>query len=57
VLFRSAPTGILADGLSTALLVMGAQAGLRLCARLDGVDALLIAKDGRRWQTPGLQLG
>lgn len=48
-----APTGILADGLSTAFMVMGAERSLALAAQLDRVDALLIAKDGRRWQTAG----
>lgn len=48
-----APSGIQADGLSTAFMVMGAERSLRLTAQLAGVDAMLIAKDGSRWQTPG----
>ncbi len=41
-----APTGILADGLSTAFMVMGADRSLALAARLPGVDAMLIDKNG-----------
>jgi thiamine biosynthesis lipoprotein len=49
-----APTGLQADGLSTALMVLGADQGLALAATLAGVDVLLIGKDGRRWRTQGL---
>ncbi len=49
-----AGSGILADGLSTAFMVMGAERSLQLAAEMPGVDALLIGKDGRRWQTPGM---
>ena len=49
-----APTGLQADGLSTALMVLGADKGLALAATLAGVDALLIGKDGRRWRSAGL---
>lgn len=48
-----APSGILADGLSTAFMVLGHQRSLVLAQAMDGVDALLIAKDGTRWQTAG----
>ena len=51
-----APTGMLSDGLSTALMVIGPAAALRLCQRLEGVDALMIGKDGRRWATAGLPM-
>lgn len=51
-----APTCMLADGLSTAMLVAGPQRSLALAADLDGVDVLLIGKDGTTWKTPGLSL-
>jgi len=49
-----APSGLLADGLSTAFMVTGPTRALPLARGLPGVDVLLIAKDGRRWQSPGL---
>jgi thiamine biosynthesis lipoprotein len=44
-----APDCTLADGLSTAVMVMGADAGLALVERLDGVEGLVVVetKDGR----------
>jgi len=44
-----APDCTLADGLSTAVMVMGVEAGLALVERLDGVEALVIVEtpDGR----------
>lgn len=41
-----APTGIMADGLSTAFMVMGADKALALATQLPAVDALLIHKNG-----------
>ena len=41
-----APTGILADGLSTAFMVLGTRKALALTAQLRDVDALLIDKNG-----------
>jgi thiamine biosynthesis lipoprotein len=41
-----APTGILADGLSTAFMVMGSDKALALTAKLHDVDTLLIHKNG-----------
>lgn len=46
-----APTGMMADGLSTAFMVLGADRALALAARLQQVDALLIHKDGRQQKT------
>lgn len=46
-----APTGILADGLSTALMVMGAKKAFQLVARLPNVDIMLIDKAGRMQKT------
>lgn len=48
-----APTGILADGLSTAFMVLGHERSLALAREMDSVDALFIAKDGTRWATNG----
>lgn len=41
-----APTGILADGLSTAFMVMGADKAFALAAQLPDVDIMLIHKNG-----------
>lgn len=41
-----APTGVLADGLSTAFMVMGADRALALTAKWHDVDTLLIHKNG-----------
>jgi thiamine biosynthesis lipoprotein len=48
-----APTGIEADGLSTAFMVLGSRCAHALAARLPGVDLLTIAKDGRLRCSPG----
>ncbi len=48
-----APTGMQADALSTACMVLGAGASLQLAARLPGVDLLAIAKDGTLHRSPG----
>jgi thiamine biosynthesis lipoprotein len=52
----AAPSGILADGLSTAFMVMGAARSLALAAGMQGVDLVAIDKAGRRWQSPGMRL-
>jgi len=49
-----APSGMLADGLSTACFVMGTKKALALCEAMPGVDALLIAKSGQTWRTAAL---
>jgi thiamine biosynthesis lipoprotein len=48
-----APTGLEADGLSTAFMVMGARRSHALAAHLPGVDLLTIGKDGARWKSSG----
>lgn len=48
-----APTAVEADALSTAVLVLGREAGLRLIATRSNVDALLVDKRGRVTKTPG----
>jgi thiamine biosynthesis lipoprotein len=52
----AAPSGILADGLSTAFMVMGAGRSLALAAGMEGVDLVATDKKGRRWQSPGMRL-
>ncbi|RJG11174.1 FAD:protein FMN transferase [Massilia cavernae] len=47
-----APTGIEADGLSTAFMVMGARKAHALAARLPGVDLMTINKRGIVWKSP-----
>lgn len=47
-----APTGISADGLSTAFMVMGARKAHALAARLSGVDLMTINKRGVVWKSP-----
>jgi thiamine biosynthesis lipoprotein len=47
-----APTGILADGLSTAFMVMGSDKALALTAKLHDVDTLLIHKNGLIRKSP-----
>lgn len=51
-----APKGGEADALSTALMVMGADKGLALIARLPGVEALTIAKNGAYAKTAGFPI-
>lgn len=48
-----APTACEADALSTAVLVLGAESGLRLVADRPDVDALFVYKDGRTVSTAG----
>lgn len=49
----AAPTAMIADALSTAAFVLGAERGLALLREFPGSDALLITKNGRRLATPG----
>lgn len=48
-----APTGVLADGLSTAMMVMGPQRSLQCAQDLPGVDVLCISKSGQRFASVG----
>ena len=48
-----APDATLAEALSTALLVLGADEGIALVAQLPGCEALLLDADGSTWRTPG----
>lgn len=48
-----APTGIEADGLSTAFMVLGARTAHLLAARLPDVDLMTINKRGVVWKSAG----
>ena len=48
-----APSGMLADGLSTACMVLGAQKSLALAASLPSVDVLCITKNGAMYRSAG----
>jgi thiamine biosynthesis lipoprotein len=50
-----APTAAWADALSTAVFVLGPQAGLMLLEELPEVEGVIIAADGSRHVTSGLQ--
>jgi len=52
----AARTTLAADALSTAVLVLGLQAGLELLHRTPGADGLLVTKDGRTYRTKGFPL-
>jgi thiamine biosynthesis lipoprotein len=41
------------NGFSSAIMVQGAEKGRALLGRLAGVEALIVASDGRVWLTPG----
>jgi len=49
----AAATALDADALSTAVFVMGTEAGLKLVEQTPGADALLVLKDGRSIATAG----
>ena len=48
-----APSGLLADGLSTACMVLGAKNSLALAASMQDVDVLCITKSGALYCSPG----
>ena len=47
-----APSGVLADGLATAFMVMGARKAHALAAGMPGVDLMTINKRGVVWKSP-----
>jgi thiamine biosynthesis lipoprotein len=47
-----APSGLDADGASTAVMVMGAKRGMKLLESFPGAEAFLVLKDGRTIKTP-----
>ncbi|KAF3998707.1 FAD:protein FMN transferase [Glaciimonas immobilis] len=50
-----APTGLLADGMSTALFVLGSKKAMALAAETANVDVLLVDKQGKTWKTRTLR--
>ena len=48
-----APSGLLADGLSTTFMVTGATRAHAMAAQMQGVDLMTIDKQGRRRMSPG----
>ncbi len=48
-----AQSGSMADGLATAMMVMGPEKSLALARRLPGVEALIITKSGHQFETDG----
>ena len=50
----AARSGMIADGLATALMVLDAEAGRRLLARYPGSDAVWIDKSMKLFATPGM---
>ncbi len=48
-----APSAVLADGLSTAFMVMGARKAHAMAAKLSGVDLMTINKRGILWKSSG----
>jgi thiamine biosynthesis lipoprotein len=51
-----APTGLAADGLSTALFLLGETEGQKLLRATPGADLLVVRKDGSVQSTPGFPL-
>lgn len=51
-----AQSGGWADGLATAMMVMGPERSLSLANRLTGVEALIVTKSGTRYVTDGFPL-
>jgi len=49
----TAPSGLLADGLATALFVMGSKEGLALVERTNGVEALFVLASGDQMASEG----
>lgn len=50
------PGAELANGLSTSIMVLGKQAGLRLLKRFPGMSAILVDDHGRYTSSPGLDI-
>ncbi len=47
--------GMMADALATAVLVLGPEKGYALCQKLEGVDCLIVDKEGKIILSPGLK--
>ncbi len=51
-----AHSGSMADGLATAMMVMGSEKSLALARRLPGVEALIVTKTGERFMSEGFPM-
>lgn len=47
--------GMMADGLATAVFVLGPEKGYSLCQKLEGVECLIVDKVGKRIFSPSLK--
>jgi thiamine biosynthesis lipoprotein len=47
--------GMVADALATAVFVLGPEKGYSLCQKLEGVDCLIVDKEGKISLSPGLK--
>ena len=47
--------GVTADALATALFVLGPEKGYALCQRLEGVDCLIVDREGNVTLSPRLK--
>lgn len=47
--------GMMADGLATAVFVLGAKKGYELCQRLEGVECLIVDREGKTLLSPNLK--
>jgi len=47
--------GMMADALATAVFVLGTEKGYTLCQRLEGVECLIVDREGKAVMTPGLK--
>jgi thiamine biosynthesis lipoprotein len=47
--------GMTTDGLATAVFVLGPEKGYALCQKLEGVECLIVDKEGKRILSPGLK--
>lgn len=47
--------GMIADALATAVFVLGPEKGYSLCRKLDGVECLIVDKEGKTIISPGLK--
>jgi thiamine biosynthesis lipoprotein len=47
--------GMTTDGLATAVFVLGPEKGYALCQKLEGVECMIVDKEGKRFLSPGLK--
>jgi thiamine biosynthesis lipoprotein len=47
--------GMTTDGLATAVFVLGPEKGYALCQKLEGVECLIVDKEGKKILSPGLK--